>query len=113
MSDFEKNTWVNVNGWQYPTFVVGDSTHPEYVNVYTSVVPCPDNSVEKKHVSQLTVVDCPAPFEKQYEDSLDEINEVANREDWITVYSLMDELMENFTQENHPAYNQNFVLFQR
>jgi len=105
MSDFKKNTWVNVNGWEYPTFVVGDSTHPEYVNVYTSVFPGPDNSVEKKHVSQLTVVDCPAPFEKQYEDSLDEINEVANREDWITVYSLMDELMENFNQENHPAYN--------
>lgn len=105
MSDFKKNTWVNVKGWKYPTFVIGDTTNPEYVNVYTSVYPGPDNSVERKHVSQLTAVDCPAPFEKQYEDALDEVNDVANREDWSTMYTLMDELMDHITQENHPEYN--------
>ena len=105
MSDFTKNTWVEVKGWEYPTFVVGDSTRPEYVNVYISIFPGPDNSVEEKHISQLTAVDCPAPFDKQHEDMLDEINTVANNDDWTTVYHLMDDLMEHLIQENHPEYN--------
>jgi len=105
MTDFAKNTWVEVEGWNYPTFVVGDSTKPDHVNVYTSEFLGPKNSIEELHVSQISTIKCPPPFSQQHEKLLDDANNAANNKEWSNVYDIMNEIMEHIIDNNHPEYN--------
>lgn len=105
MADFKKNTWVEVNGWKYPTFVFGNASRPGYVNVYTSSFLGPNNSVEEHHESQLSMIDAPSPFDSKHEPLIDKINDLANAGDYKRVWEETDKLMEYLIEDNHPEYH--------
>ena len=102
MKTIEKNTWVNVKGFQFPTIVFGDSDMKDYMNVYVSYLVGPEHNVEPVHIDRLTMIDNPRPFSPELENDMESINTMCNEENHKEMWDNLEILMEKIDMDNHP-----------